>query len=543
MPSPSPPLPTDGSDRDVARQRRAFLAYARHELRTPLNAILGYSELMIEDAPDLGCERHLPDLERIHANGRTLLDLVNAILDPRKLESESDVDLETYRARIRHELRTPLNSVVGYCEILLEEAEAGEEGEAGSFVEELRRVHAAANNLLAVSDDILRFYAVTERANDPASQEVTSPLAAAIVHSIPALEPDRTEQAAAPSARILVVDDVEPNRDLLRKKLERQGHWITTAANGVEALAQVREDPPDLILLDVMMPVMDGYQALRRLKADEATRHLPVIMISALDELDSVVRCLEMGADEYLPKDCDPILLRTRINACVERKTLRDREQLYLSRIEEEKRRSEELLRVLLPEEIVLELQQTGRVRPRMVEDVAVLFCDVVGFTPYCAERSPDEVVANLQVLVEEFERLALEYGILKIKTVGDSLMATAGLLAPVENAALLCVRYGLALVEAAARLPIGWQVRVGIHCGPVVAGVVGHRQYLFDIWGDTVNTASRVESHGRTGAVNVTAGVWERVADGCDGVSLGSMEIKGKGAMEVFRVERYRGG
>ena len=253
------------------------------------------------------------------------------------------------------------------------------------------------------------------------------------------------------------------------------------------------------------------------------------------------MRCIEIGAEDYLPKPFNPVLLKARIGACMEKKRLRDREVLHLVQIEQEKKRADELLHVILPHEIVQELKASNFVKPRRHEDVAVLFCDIVGFTPYSAERQPEEIVASLQLLFEAYEDLASQYDMYKIKTIGDSFMSTAGLIVPVRNPVENAARCGLAMVQAAKELPAGWDVRVGIHAGPVVAGVVGRKQYLYDLWGDTVNTAARVESHGAPGGVNVSASAWARLGDAVRGRSLGVISVKGKGEMEIFQVDGFR--
>jgi class 3 adenylate cyclase len=168
---------------------------------------------------------------------------------------------------------------------------------------------------------------------------------------------------------------------------------------------------------------------------------------------------------------------------------------------------------------------------------VAVLFCDIVNFTPYCDQRQPQEVLTHLQQLVETYEELAARYQMQKIKTIGDAFMAVAGLLTPVENPVLSCVRCGLDMIAAAPRLTPEWNVRVGIHVGPVVAGVLGRRQYLFDLWGDTVNTAARMESSGVAGTVSLSRAAWEQVAVHYRGEAVGAIPVKGKGKLEVFRL------
>jgi class 3 adenylate cyclase len=337
---------------------------------------------------------------------------------------------------------------------------------------------------------------------------------------------------------VLVVDDVEANRDLLSRRLQRQGHSVAVAENGQRALEMLRAQPFDLVLLDIMMPVMNGFQVLEQLKADEQLRHLPVIVISALDDLDSVVKCIEMGAEDYLSKPFNPVLLKARVGACLEKKRLHDQEKLHLCQLQEEKKRADDLLRIILPWDIAEELKAHHAVKPRRHENVAVLFGDIVGFTSYCNRHPPEEVVDNLQQMIEACEDLALEHDLEKIKTIGDAFMATAGLLRPVDNPVLNCVRCGLSMIAAARALPARWELRIGIHVGPVMAGVVGKRKYLYDIWGDTVNTASRIESLGTPGTVWVSGSAWKMIADCCRGTSRGLIPVKGKGELEMFSVE-----
>lgn len=299
-----------------------------------------------------------------------------------------------------------------------------------------------------------------------------------------------------------------------------------------------RTNPLDLVLLDIMMPEVDGYQVLQGLKSDPSLQHIPVIMLSALDEMDSVVRCIQLDAEDHLSKPFDPVLLHARIGACLEKKRLRDQEALHLQQIDDGRKRADNLLHVILPDPEVDELKATSTVKPRRYENVAVLFCDIVGFTSYCDVRLPGDVIASLQSLVEAYEDLALRHGLEKIKTIGDSFMATAGLLQSVDNPVLNCVRCGLEMISAARKVPAGWQVRIGIDFGPFVAGVVGRRQYLFDLWGDTVNTAARVESHGSAGTVNLSKPAWELVREQVAARSLGVIEVKGKGDMEIFALQ-----
>ena len=348
----------------------------------------------------------------------------------------------------------------------------------------------------------------------------------------------KTNGKSPHSGHLLVVDDIEWNRDLLYRRLRRRGHDVKLAENGWQALQMLEAEPFDVVLLDIMMPRMNGYQVLETMKEDPNLREIPVIMVSAVTELDSMVRCIELGAEDYLFKPFNPVLLNARINAVLEKKRLRDQERAYLRQIANEKKRADDLLHVIFPDLVVNELKKTNQVKPRRYENVAVMLCDIVNFTSYCDDHEPEEVISHLQELVEAFEELAGRYGVEKIKTIGDAFMGTGGLLKPLDNPVLACIQCGLKMIETAPKMSAGWQVRVGVHVGPVVAGVVGHRKYMFDIWGDTVNMAARVEGTGLPNAVNVSEMAWQQVSDDCYGRSRGVMNIRGKGAMEIFLVD-----
>ena len=335
---------------------------------------------------------------------------------------------------------------------------------------------------------------------------------------------------------ILVVDDNDDNRFTLMQRLKREGYGnVAFACNGREALDLLAERTFDLVLLDITMPEMDGYQVLTRLKADTMLRDIPVVMISAIDEIESVARCIGLGAEDYLAKPFNAVLLRARVAACLERKRLRDQEDVYNQQIETEKRRADELLYAMLPPGAVRELKATNEVRPRRYNEVAVLFCDIVGFTPYCDENPPEKVVEHLQALVGEFERIVRQHEMEKIKTIGDAFMATAGLFDRVPDPTFASLQCGLDMVTASRRIEPNWEVRVGVQFGPVVAGIIGKRQYVFDLWGDTVNMAARIAAQAGPGTVVTSGATWHRVRDRGRGRSLGFVDIKGKGRIELI--------
>lgn len=237
-------------------------------------------------------------------------------------------------AELRHDLCTPINQILGYSELLEEEASE----DHPDYVDDLRKIQKAATTMLAMVRGRLTVDLLTGSAPAaaPASQAESqgAPLPIKAIVDVGAESAEaRTSIPAARPGRILAVDDDALNLDVLAQRLTRQGHLVSTAADGEEALAKARQQPFDLVLLDVMMPRLDGYGALAALKGDEQLRAIPVIMISALDELSSVVRCIESGAEDYLPKPFNATLLRARVGACLEKKFAHDQEVALYHRL------------------------------------------------------------------------------------------------------------------------------------------------------------------------------------------------------------------
>jgi adenylate cyclase len=337
-------------------------------------------------------------------------------------------------------------------------------------------------------------------------------------------------------ARILVVDDNDDNLYTLTERLKREGYTdLETAGDGDAALDLLERGRFDLVLLDVMMPVLDGIETLERIKAHTELRHLPVIMISAVTDLDRVVRCLELGAEDYLPKPFNRVILRARVSASLERKRLRDAERAHLAEIEAQRRRLNACLHAMLPAFAAAELSATGRIAPRRFEGVAVMFADIAAFTRYCDTHSPEAVVAELDLFARACEHLAAEHGLEKIKTVGDGVLMTANLLRPHAEPVPACMRCAGAMIAAAWELPGAWRLRAGLHLGPVVAGMVGDEKFGFDIWGDTVNVAARLCEVAEAPAMYLS----DAARQGAPGETVERLEglrVKGKDNLVVYR-------
>jgi CheY-like chemotaxis protein len=343
---------------------RVALAKLRHDLRTALNAILGYSDMILEDSAQLDHPELLAELRQLRADAATFLSAVDALLDPRQLG----------------ELRRPIAAVLSRGERL--QASAAAAGLA-ELTPDLERIVLAARRFQALLDSLVA------RGGEASNSTPRSGWAGSgrglDEHTLPA--------PTAPGM-LLVVDDSELNRDVLTRRLKRQGHAVRAVENGREALEALSEEHFDLVLLDIMMPEIDGFEVLRRLKADAVLRDLPVIVISALEEIDSAVRCIEMGAEDYLPKPFDPILLKARIGASLEKKRLRDHEVAYLRAVA---RVTQAAAAVEAGAFEAQDLDAVGA-RPDALGQLARVFV-----------RMAEEVRAREQRLKREVERLRIE--------------------------------------------------------------------------------------------------------------------------------------
>jgi class 3 adenylate cyclase len=518
-------------DDDTRRVRHALLAHLRQEFMAPAAAIVGYTDILLEDAQRLALDTYLSDLERIRAAGRNLQALLEAVL----AEPEGAAAFDA--ARLRHDLRTPINAIKGYGEMLAEDAA---DGHSGALVGDIEKLLAEADGMLKRIDALVDFHA-------GAGEPVAAAPAAGVVEAVRAIRavPQRVPGADT-RGRILIVDDNASNRDLLGRQLVRAGHEIAEAENGQSALQRLESETFDLILLDMIMPDISGYEVLCRIKEQPAVRDLPVIMISALDDMDSVIRCVEAGAVDYLLKPFDQTLLQARIGSSLENKLLRDREKSMMEEIQREKARYEDLLLSILPRSIVDRINNGEAMIADYVEEVTILFADIVGFTQFASRRSPGDLVKFLNSVFTIFDELTDRLGGEKIKTIGDAYMVAFGLPDPRPDHAQAAARLALAMLEEIGRFLTGdggaVPLRIGLHTGPAVAGVIGQRKFSFDVWGTTVNIASRMESHGEPGRIHVSEAFRNALPDGFAFTERGLIDVKGTGPMRTFFLDGPQG-
>jgi class 3 adenylate cyclase len=337
-------------------------------------------------------------------------------------------------------------------------------------------------------------------------------------------------------ARLLVVDDNKVNRLLLTRSLELQGHSVASAENGRVALEMLRREGFDLLLLDMEMPEMDGFQVLEQLGNDRQLRDLPVIVTSSLEGVENVVRCIELGAEDYLSKPVNPGLLKARIGASLEKKRLRDQQK--------------ELMRRFATPEVAQDLQTSGFSLGGKRVHASVMFSDIRGFTSLAESQPPEETIELLNTYYElMFDAISGHGGVVTLM-IGDGLMSVFGAPMPLPAHGESAVRAAQEMVElielfnvereAAQKPPI--RIGIGIASGEMVAGYTGtNKRATYTCIGDTVNLAARLETHTKVAqrVILIDQATRSSLSERITVEPLGPVPFKGKAsAVEVFSVD-----
>ena len=359
--------------------------------------------------------------------------------------------------------------------------------------------------------------------------------------------------------RVLLVDDQRIIGETIRRMLA--GHvpvmeyrFCHDAANAQSA---ANEFQPTLILQDLVMPDVDGLDTVKAFRANPATEHVPIIVLSSKEDPATKAASFAAGANDYVVKLPDKVELLARIryhsDAYVHRLQRMEAYEMLLAQQKEletllqqvydEKLKSELLLLNILPEAVAYELKESGNVRAMAFGMAGVLFADFSNFTALTFAMTAEEVVSELNECFTAFDKITMEHGVEKLKTIGDGYLCVAGIPEQKGDSLIKLAETALEIRNyirdrKQQKLDSGheaWDVRVGLHCGPLVAGVVGVRKFAYDVWGDTVNTASRMESSGVPGRVNISRAYFDRLPSTAICEPRGHIEVKGKGAMEMF--------
>jgi len=347
-------------------------------------------------------------------------------------------------------------------------------------------------------------------------------------------------------ASILIVDDQAANVMVLEQMLGSAGYLAVTSTMDPRSVCELyRRKHHDLILLDLQMPGMDGFQVLQGLKEIEGNGYLPVLVLTAGPE--HMVRALKAGAKDFVSKPFGLAEILARVYNMIEVRLLHQETRKLYAQVVAEQKLTERLLLNVLPETIAERLKGrpglTGdSFTERIVDsfpEVTVLFADIVGFTQFSEGVSPETLVDVLNDIFTRFDGIADRRGLEKIKTIGDSYMAAAGLPIPVADHTERAAHMALDMIEVMDHLnehnPRPLRVRIGLSTGAVVAGVIGKRKFLYDLWGDAVNTASRMESHGVSGRIQLTESTKRRLNGMFSLEDRGTIDVKGKGEMRTW--------
>ena len=528
-----------------SKSMELIVGKVRHNLKTPINILTGFSELILEEVDDLDDlnteERNAIELKftAVGKYGAQVLSAIEKSLSPESFSTNDWLsELGVQGKRLLEEAEDALS---GLDQTLASFNSQDFPNLMGEFESDVQKVRAGGSELIAG----IRALAGAVDYSPDTFLEIGL-LSHSDYESLNTynefLEAELTELKTRFPSSVLIVDDNPANLEILERKLLAEGHTVTRASSGEEAERFIHSDHQiDLILLDILMPGISGYEVLARNIEHLKERNVPVLMVSSLGEQETVYKCLEMGAQDYITKPINYMILTARMNSTLERKYLLDKEEAYIKEIEAEKERSDHLLLNILPESIAGRMKEDQSVIAEAFDNCSILFADITGFTNLASSLDPTELVSFLNDLFSKFDDLCDELGVEKIKTIGDNYMAASGVPVPSPKHAVQCVQLGLKMLETVASLEEingqRVQMRVGIHSGPVVAGVIGKRKFVFDLWGDTVNVAQRMESHGVPGALQVSSSTFSLIQDLFSARSAEERDIKGKGRMMTYLV------
>lgn len=341
--------------------------------------------------------------------------------------------------------------------------------------------------------------------------------------------------------KILIVDDFEDNRDLIQAILEEgELGMYFEAGSGSEAIKVLKSHPDmELVLLDINMPGITGHEVLQYIQGHPTYKSIPVIMITAQTDQETAIRCIEAGASDYITKPVEDALLRARVRNSLERKMLFNREKELLKQVQKEKHKSEDLLFNVLPRSVANRLREGETQIADNLDNVTVLFSDLCGFTNLTNQQSADELIYLLNALFGEFDRLSRIHKVEKIKTMGDGYMAVSGITTEQTNHANRAAKFGRDTIFVTQKIgqTLGFDLslRVGLCSGPVVAGIIGSHRSIFDLWGDTVNLAARMEQFGHAGKIQMTESTYAQLSNPLNCHQIDNLEIPGVGAMRPW--------
>ena len=517
-----------------SRLDSARLDLLRQELISPILSIEGHAELLREQIKDEDC---LADLKKIVSAA----ELTRKLIDEMLAAETQDLDKEkrdSERSRFKHDLRNSVGAISGYSEIILEDLEDADDlsEDAQTYLDHQL---ADSTKLLQMLDTL--FQAEREFGEDSESELDVD------IHSVyDSFERSDNETTKTISGRILVVDDNDSNRNLLVHQLHRQGHDISSSPSGRQALEMIRESAPDLILLDLFMPDMNGFDVLREMHKDESLRAVPVIIITGLSDKEAAVKCIEAGAFDLLIKPVSPALLEARVSACLERKAWYDKEQAYQRELEKSYTFIRKVFGRYLSDEVVQQILESdeGMQMGGGKQQVTIMMTDIRGFSMLSQELDPQDCVKMLNNYFGVMTPLIQKYDGVIDEFLGDAILAIFGAPVKTDDHAQQAVACALEMQQAMAEVNHNnqqWglpsiEMGIAVNTGEVVVGNIGSEtRSKYGVVGHHVNLTARIESFTVGGQVMAS----EYTVDSLDAeVTIAqSLQVEAKGIKDPVRI------
>jgi len=520
---------------DRYRQLRESLTNTQKKLIEDTKALLEHISPLLDEEIQERYAISGDDFYRLYKSTEDLESaLLNLSFEEADLRENDNPDLSVYLSRVRHDLSNWLNIIKGYSELILEVLE-NKQDEA--LIDQLLHIGRMANKIHVLVSDIKIPLSDTTQT---ASKNLNFSWLMAVENN--PYHPDQMDSRYPEFKKqisILIVDDFKEDCEILQRYLLRLGFEnVNIETNALKALERLNHQQVDLLLLDIEMPELNGVEMLLRMKEQIIKQQLMVLIISAYDSMENVTTCIKMGAIDFLAKPFDTVMLQVRMESCIQKQWFIHQMHHYQKQLEVEKKKYEKLLYNVFPPTIVKELAETNHVTPRIYENVAVLCTDVVGFTAYCENHSLAEICSALQCYAEICEKAAINHNIQKVKTVGDCFIGVSGMLTTSETPVLDCIKCALEIAKESQLMEEQWRVHSGIDFGSLIGSVVGHRQFLFDIWGDVVNTSVRVLTCAEMDEICLTKEAWKQIKDVYESISKGKLVFKGKTkGLEIFQI------
>tara|TARA_B110000116_G_scaffold265327_1_gene274376 strand:- start:697 stop:2322 length:1626 start_codon:yes stop_codon:yes gene_type:complete len=523
-------------ENSVSKYSKVLLGNIKHDLTNPINAILGYAELITDYLKEGKNDQFISDVNKIHESGSLLFEILNEYFTNNNGENYQIISEVIDIRELQFAVRTPISTILGLTELLSEDTRKDKISDGNDINEFLRKIYESGKLFLSQINELNKFSKKTV-------EELLKIYKTDLYSKESSIKLYKNNTFKFPSGKgnILIVEDDSSNLELLDKIISKSMHQTYCAASAKAGL-EFLKDPQidiDIVLLDLIMPEMNGFELLKIIKEDNALYHIPVIMLSGMDDLEATAECINIGADDFLFKPISTVLLNARIKNALEKKFFHDKELKYQEQIKIEQEKSDKLLLNILPRSIAERLKNGESLIADDFEDSTVLFADLAGFTKLSSTISATDVVMQLNSIFSLFDGLIVKYSLEKIKTIGDCYMLAGGVPKPISNHAESVVKMALDMLETIEQINTktdqSLKIRIGINSGPVSAGVIGKEKFIYDLWGDTVNVANRMETFGANDKIHVSHNIFLQLEDLYSFDKREQMDIPGKGKMQTY--------